>query len=476
MLLLGLAAPVWAAETDLADRIRFHGDADVRWLQVDVDGRSPSGLYGEVLVPGTTFLRRMRLEVTARVSAAVTAGGLVRLSNEPDAVLRLGPDYYGRPEGSAFVAVRTPRIRLRFGYYPVSLTPLTLMRWDEADLGLGGAQSGCGCAGASAAVLLESLERIGPEITFEGARADGSLGSSLDWTVLYARPREAVLDVVAAQFVDMSTFQYHQDLVAARLVYSQIHLPTLTFTRLGMTALHVRDDPHHPTCPSTPEDPLCQAPRMSGLGVDVRVPIGRWVVLEGEWLRTSAEEDVRDPAGSAVWAHGGAATALVSFLDDHLGGAASYLYFEPGFTSPYGALTYVGNREGPRLRGHLQIGPVSLRGFGRRLEPQEREWVQEDRAALGWEAVVAGTALLELAPWWKMGGGYQREITAVDVDPSHTAGFRDGRRDIAQLELGGEVDGFEWRLMQQWIREVDVVVGLEDAEASIATVSVRGRF
>ena len=41
-----------------------------------------------------------------------------------------------------------------------------------------------------------------------------------------------MLDVVAGLFPDLSTFQYHQDLVAARLTYSQLHLPTLTFTRL----------------------------------------------------------------------------------------------------------------------------------------------------------------------------------------------------------------------------------------------------
>ena len=37
--------------------------------------------------------------------------------------------------------------------------------------------------------------------------------------------REAVLDLVARLFIDMPTFQYHQDLLAARLVYSQLHLP-----------------------------------------------------------------------------------------------------------------------------------------------------------------------------------------------------------------------------------------------------------
>jgi hypothetical protein len=323
---------VTASQTtgDLAERLNIRGDARTRWLQVDVDGRPPSGLFGEPLRQENSLLHRLFLEVEVQATDRITAGGLLRLSNEPDRVLRLGPDYFSRTEGSAFIAARWPSLSARLGFYRVHFTPLTLQRWDLDDIGLGGAQGGCAvCGGTAAGVLIKSLEELQSDITFEGGRLDGTVGLGLDWTVLYARPKEATLDQILNLGVfDETTFQYHQDLYAARVVLSQLHAPTLSFARLGASLQVIRDQEGNPECPTLPEAPLCWVLDQEAFGLDYRLPVGRRLVLDGEWLRAARQADARGDSVPTRWSNSFRITGDLIVLPERLVVKSAYLRLE----------------------------------------------------------------------------------------------------------------------------------------------------
>jgi hypothetical protein len=467
-----------------ADRVTITGRTDVRWLQVDIDDRAPSGLFGESLQQGTTLLRRALVEITGQVSDRVTAGAILRLSNEPDAVLRLGPDFYGRPEGSAFASVRTRFARARVGYFPIYFTPLTLMRWDVDDLGLGGVQRGCGvCGGATSAVLIESLEEIRSELTFEGARLDGGIGESIDWTAFYARPKAATRDETPglAGIFDTETFQYHQDLYGVRAAFSRLHLPTLTSRQIGVTVLHARDDPFNPFCPA--DDPLCHlypAAQVTGAGLDLRCPIGERILIEGEWLRTAARHDTRGESSDSLratrWASGVRAAAAFVVIPDHVRLASAYLRLEEFFGSPYGALTYGPNREGHRHRLAVDLPPISIAVFVRHLATPGRQCLEDCAAELDVTTTLSGQAGVRFAEGAEASIGFQRDRDDIETPAGGGDAFRDTVRDILQVEASAALDGFKLALVQQWIREQNLRRERPDGEANITSLTAAVRF
>jgi len=111
----------------------FKGDLRTRFLAVESRGLGAQGPYGEDIVPGNDFLFRFELEMSHRINRHLTVGGLLRISNEPEEVLEAGPKYLGSEWGSAYAEMNYKLLRLRAGYFRISMTPLTLMRWDWND-------------------------------------------------------------------------------------------------------------------------------------------------------------------------------------------------------------------------------------------------------------------------------------------------------------------------------------------------------
>jgi hypothetical protein len=475
LVLAGIPDP---AAGELDERLSVSADARTRWLQVDVDGQAPSGLFGESLEQGTSLLHRLFVEVEARATDRIRAGGLLRLSNEPERILRLGPDYFSRPEGSVFIAAEWPSLRARAGYYQACFTPLTLMRWDLDDIGLGGTHGGCAvCSGASAGTLIESLEELGKELTFEGGRLDGTVGIGLDWSLLYARPREAALDEIPVLGVfDEETFQYHQDLYAARAVLSRLHAPSLTFDRLGASLLVVRDQAENPGCPTAPEAPLCRAIEQEAFGLDYRLPVGRRLVLEGEWLRTAHQADARGDSADTRWSNGFRITGVLTLKPKQLVVKSAYLRLEAPVGSPYGALTYIGNRTGHRHRLLAVLEPVTAEAFVRWAEPVSDEWLATDRARIEAEWQVSGQLSIALPHDLRLLAGYQHERTDLDVEPEWVGIYRRFRREIGLVELSYGSKEVKLSLSQQWIWEEEARRDFGNGNAAIASFSAKAVF
>jgi len=70
-----------------------------RYLRAATRGEIAEGPYGEEVQPGNDLLYRFLLEASMRVTGNLRAGGLLRVSNEPEEVLDFGPEYLGSPWG-----------------------------------------------------------------------------------------------------------------------------------------------------------------------------------------------------------------------------------------------------------------------------------------------------------------------------------------------------------------------------------------
>ncbi|MGD9401368.1 MAG: hypothetical protein PVF95_03750, partial [bacterium] len=175
------------------DEIDFSSDIRLRWRWVDSGTPGPlRSTYGEFIQRGISLKHRFVFDLAYPVTPEIRVGGRVRVSNEPERVLVTGPDYYSSEYGSAFIAYETPSLRSRFGFYETNYTPLTLMRWDLKDDAEGGGCAVCSSTpGTAGAILGESLEILGPVLTFEGVRFQASHGSALGLDAFYARPKAA---------------------------------------------------------------------------------------------------------------------------------------------------------------------------------------------------------------------------------------------------------------------------------------------
>jgi len=401
-------------------RLEVHGAGRVRWMDIDTTGVGATGPFGEAVDPGSSFRRRLELELTYAVSSHVRAGGLLWLSNEGEAVLRSGPDYLSSPWGSAFLRHETTArlgglgrltSALRAGYYEAFFTPLTLMRWDQDDSPISGGQrvQGCGICGGEAGlagfIRSESLERLAPEYTFEGARWDASLGEidlpfelGVDLTALYARPRghwpEKESDFNPA---DLTALQFRQELYGGRLA-NHFSLPwSADLATLAGILLFVSDDRDDwpwdlwpPYAPGT--DRLAalhlRLPLPARIEADAELVQSRWdaretprfpeddSALEANAFRAQASVDLRPRGGSApqdVLPEG--MTAIVQ---------AGYQHTGADFFSPYSALSYETNVHpsqsapltglaGPRVSGRVEWGVFGLGAFWKTLQPVDEE-------------------------------------------------------------------------------------------------------
>lgn len=381
----------------LAPKIHLSGRGRMRWMQVDTTGTGAVGANGEPLEPGASLRHRVELELAYQISPSLVAGGLVRISNEGEAVLRSGPDYFSHESGSFFfrhtAGGRLPglglvRSTLTGGFYRVSLTPLTLMRWDQDDTPISGGQraQGCGVCGGDAGmagfIRSESLEELGPDLTFEGARWALTLWDRADFLALYARPQTPhTRDPAKCDQFDEEDTYYLQQLYGGRLG-TQFSLPwTVSPLEISAVALLVDEDEDQPRCDGT----FMQATPMRDrvLSGQLRVPMPGDVTFEGEYARSHWWPDKDEDCGDDCYADGEAlrieATHEVRAPEDGrvLGVATkglrgkvdlAYQRIEGGFYSPYNALSYESNLEGVRGAARVDWGPVGVGFFYKRME------------------------------------------------------------------------------------------------------------
>ncbi|MCK4413862.1 MAG: redoxin domain-containing protein [Candidatus Eisenbacteria sp.] len=421
-------------------RLEVHGVGRVRWMHIKGSGEDPTGSYGERIDPGASLRHRLELQMIYAVSAKLRVGGLLWLSNEGEAVLRSGPDYLTSAWGSAFIRYDTSarlgclgrlRAALRAGYYDLHFTPLTLMRWDKDDSPISGGQRVQGCAvcggeaGLAGFIRSESVEKLGPDYTFEGARADLSLGGSLDLTAIYARPRESWPEHRGEISPETRTeLTYRQEIYGGRLTGLIPLAWTSQPATLSSTLLLITDDtedwPWGETYGIWPE----YAPgTVRLLGGDVVLPLPSRMELRAELLQSRWDEETRE-VGEPSPDHANAFRGEW-ILDLRSGGAEpldwllgllapdmtakinlAYQRSGAGFFSPYGALSYDVN-----LRPSPQVIQPGLEG--------PRAWMRVD---------------------WRIFGGGVFGKWLDPVDPHATA------------ETGGAsgVPGGKWRMTSLW--------------------------
>jgi hypothetical protein len=341
----GVATTVWAAD----DGLDLTGEVRLRLRNVaSPDTGDLLGTYGETLLEGFSLKHRLVLEASYPLGADVRAGGMLRISNEGKDVLLAGPDYLSSEYGSAFIAYETPTVRSRLGYYPTSYSPLTLMRWDTKDDPEGGGGSSCGCPGAPAvagSILGETLEELGPTLTFEGLRVSVTPTETFSADGFFARPR------VADEDYQLITY-------GGRLGVTRYSARTSGFFDLGLVALRTEEEEGSLT---GSEAAAAGEPFENAVyGLVWKAPVLKLLSLDGEWTLTesSGEVDKKGRGGIVSLALKPSKSLLVE---------TSYLYLSPNWESYFHALSYNPDRQGVRVRAELTRGNLVIAAFARYL-------------------------------------------------------------------------------------------------------------
>lgn len=334
----------------------FAGSARLRFLSVDARGDAASGPYGEPLESRNSLLHRFELEASFDISRNLTVGGLLRLSNEGLDVLRGGPDYFDSEYGSAFAAIRYGKLDLRIGYYAISLTPLTLMRWDWEDNPRTGGEAGCNCGNAAGVLIVESLEELGPDLRFEGARLDYT-GENHSVTAFYAMPRRARATTPAEEISGKEPACYSLEIYGANASWNRYVERTGSFIRAGAALVGSWENPR-----SIDVAELGYAPferyRTLTFSLTGEIPVFRHVGLRGEWMALNDSKGYNLGAGhdEQVELSGTGGIAGVKVEKD---GAfllfVDYLFLDDEFYSPFAAISYEGDREGIRASSEVSL-------------------------------------------------------------------------------------------------------------------------
>jgi len=381
-------------------KILLSGLGRLRWMNIDTTGTGAVGANGEPLEPGASLRHRVELTLSYQITPALKAGGLIRISNEGDQVLRSGPDYLSH-EGGSFYLRHDTRGRLPLlgrvqssltgGYYRLSLTPMTLMRWDQTDTPISGGQraQGCGVCGGDAGmagfIRSESLEQLGPDLTFEGARWALTLRDRIDLLALYART-QTPSPVDEQDCWDLALEEnnhYLQQLYGLR-VGTQFRLPWGPEPlELAATGVLVDEDEDQPSW-----DAVCMGKPYQDrvLAADLILPAAGFVfeteVATSHWNpnkddKTCGQDCYRD--GTAVRLmlthelRAGESSRLLGLPADQLRAKLTYAFLQVGggFYSPYSALSYESNLRGMRGSARVDWGPVGVGVFYKHQETIE---------------------------------------------------------------------------------------------------------
>jgi len=346
------------SQTEELSRIRIWGEAKFRLRNIRSDMLHPIGSYGETLEKGQRLNHRMILELEARVSGKLSGGGMIRLSNEGEMVFETGPDHLSNDRGSVFIKYKPRNLRATFGYYDIHFTPLTLMRWDMEDNPESGGTSGCACPSEGGAITSESLEELGFDLTFEGAKINTGMSDCVDVVALLARPRIAE---------ERKT--YRQYLYGTNIKFFSYHKPSTSFRWLRVSAVSINDDKISVAEPlQIPYNPI----RNRIYSLDFNLPIRKMLLLKGEFALSETNWNLllaKDKMDR------GYATILGMWIKypHRMLTKASYLRMNPKYKSLYSALSYISNRHGFRISSNYEIvkDKFSIWMFHRRLRELE---------------------------------------------------------------------------------------------------------
>lgn len=352
-----------------------HGDERIRFLSIDQQGAAAVGPFGEDLEPGNALLYRFDLTITRRLTRNLRVGALLRIGNEDEQVLELGPEYLGVQWGSAFAEIEAKDLRARLGYYEIFSTPLTLMRWDWDDNPRIGGSAGCGCGATAGVLLVESLEELNPELVFEGALADYRKWG-FDTRAFYAIPRRAdqtTRDEGAATGAERAS--YSLETAGVETVWRRDDSRTASTWAAGLRLIGAWENERSVDFVALGypwPDPFTSSAIAT---VNWNIPLVRHIDLEGEWiLWNEATQDAEACCDTTYTSSGeGGLAGIVFERQPGWKVRFDYLYLDGGFYSPFAALSYAPNREGPRASLEVPLfGDVFLASlFYKRLRETE---------------------------------------------------------------------------------------------------------
>lgn len=339
----------------------FSGRQRIRFLSVDSRGDAPAGLYGEDVASGNNVHYRFEFDASRTINRHLRAGGLLRISNEGEAVLRAGPQYLGSEWGSAFAELNAAGANLRLGYYTLSMTPLTLMRWDWDDNPRIGGDAGCGCGATGGVLLVESLEEPAPELVLEGGLASYER-SRFRTRLFYAMPRRArEIKYTSGPQGEIDRAQYSLETWGFETLYRRHDKRTSSFWMAGVHIAGTREDRRSVDFIAL-NYPIPDPWRRSVIvTASARIPLVRWVGVAGEWIVwnrmdvDSLEKIYRDMytfewrASHARFDGEGGVAGIVFEHSHTLHARCDYLRLDGGFFSPFAALSYAPDREGIRF-------------------------------------------------------------------------------------------------------------------------------
>lgn len=428
-------------------RLVFH--ARERMRVMIVDSRSPlaKGLYGENVTRGRTVLQRAEVEGTALLGKYLRAGALLRISNEDEAVLESGPAYYGSEWGSAFAEAAAPRFSLRLGYYPIHMTPLTLMRWDWDDSPRIGGDAGCGCGPTAGSILFESLEELGPDLVFEGALATASIpagaAGDVEARAFYAMPRRPVETEIQVYMMGIEPrAEYSLEMAGAEALWQRLDRRTGLHFKASARVLATFENRSSVDFGALGYSSAPPSTNTALFGLSCEIPALPSLRLRGEivpWNRETYSH-VSSPTGpSDDVSHSSAGIAGFIFEPSarHLL-QADYLRLDEGYSAPFAALSYRPNMRGYRVSGREWILPdfLSLSAFYRRLDEIELPEPYESREEKAHAGLFGASIDAGSQKEWAGGVGWLAQHDWRGED----RGFGESRRTAAVVYLSR---GFE---------------------------------
>ncbi len=343
----------------LSGDFTINGEVRQRIRFVDSSTRGPlKSTYGEEIVRGWSLRHRLIFEIAFRLGENVTVGGLLRASNEPEEVLREGPEYYSSPFGSAFIEYRSKTTFARMGYYHQSYSPLTLMRWDLNDDAEGGGCPVCpSTPGVAGIIHGESLEELGPDLTFEGLSFQTELGHGFSVDGFLARPKTASIQRGEYQIISFG----------GRASFSRYMHHASSFLNLSLIALRSQED-EKSLEPSQPTQPF----KNTVAGVVLDAPVTRWLSGNLEWtLSTSYDTQLTDQERKRHKGTGGIAGITIGTKPITL--RISYIHLSPHWQSYFKGLSYNSDRKGWRVRLTFESDRLLISAFVRYLRTINRE-------------------------------------------------------------------------------------------------------
>ena len=290
-------------------------------------------------------------------------------------MLDSGPDYFGSEWGSAYASIGYEAFRLRVGYYTTHMTPMTLMRWDWKDNPRIGGDAGCGCGAAAAVLLIESLEQLGPDLTFEGAQALYS-GSFYELTAFYAMPKRARKTSRNEYMYTGESARYALELYGAEAKLQRLDGRTGRHQRIGLHFLGTRENSRSVDFAALGYLVAPPWDESTALSISWELPLLSFAYLQGEWLllnRGDVHNDIVEGDRSYRGDNGSGVAELAVEYKDLIEFSCGYVRTDPEFYSPFAALSYEEDKEGVRAASTLYpVGEtVALSFFYKRARDTE---------------------------------------------------------------------------------------------------------